>query len=101
MPGHGGAIPSYPPDRDEVLRPFNDAIRSAARERDARLIDVAARMEKQVARGKVDPEGNRLTVTGSRLTAHMALQALRAEGAVGTRTTSGRRSLIPLRRLTA
>lgn len=87
---------------DDVLRPFNDAIRAAARDRDARLIDVAARMEKQVARGEVDPAGgDRLVVAGARLTAHMVLQALRAEGAVGPRTPSGRRSFIPLRRLTA
>jgi hypothetical protein len=87
---------------DEVLRPFNQAIRTAARERGARLIDVAARMQRQVESGRVDPvrdSPEHLLVTGSRLIAHMVLQALRAEGAIGTRPNEGRRSLIPLGRM--
>lgn len=91
---------------DEVLAPFNDAIRNAADDRSVRLVDVAARVEKQVARGRSeqvrDGEADeRHIVIGSRLIGHMVLQALRASGAGSGPMTNGRRSLNPLRRVSA
>ena len=84
---------------NEELQPINDAIRSAAAHRGARLVDVAARMQRHTARGGWDlriREGVtddqqdvgrsvksgwwddvHLNAAGSRLVTHLVLQTLR------------------------
>ena len=68
------------------MQPFNDAIRSAASDRGVRLVDVAARMEKEIRQGQrdlrltaPDPDHDEahLNAAGSRLVAHLVVQALR------------------------
>jgi len=79
--------PDVPTDRcEESLQPVNDAIRSAANDRGVRLLDVAARMEKQALRSAADPRMP-LTVAGSRMIGHMVVQAIRTGRVSNTPTT--------------
>ena len=71
--------------RSQELEVFNDAIRSAASHHGVRLADVAERMEKETAKGHGDllrmPDADHdevhLNAAGSRLVAHLVVQALR------------------------
>lgn len=73
-------------DPNKALEPFNDAIRSTASDRGVRLVDVAARMQRESAKSNgslrltaPDPDHDEahLNAAGSRLVAHLVVQALR------------------------
>ena len=63
-----------------ALEPFNEVIRRAAANRHVRLIDVAANMERETARGEGDlchrTVPPQLNAVGSRLVAHLVGQSL-------------------------
>jgi hypothetical protein len=91
---------------EETIAPYNHAVRRAARSRGARLVDIAERVDKLTANGALshvrDGASDRhRVVTGSRMTAHLVIQSLRAEGARATPQVPPRRSLVPLRRVSA
>jgi hypothetical protein len=91
---------------EETVAPYNDVVRRAARSHGARLVDVAQRVDTLMARGELSrvrdgASDHQRVITGSRLTAHLVLQALRAHGAVSRAPAPPGRSLVPLRRAPA
>ncbi len=91
-------------DRNELMQPFNDAVRSAAADHGVRLVDVAARMEKETEKGHWDLrirngaidsrqdatrsmetewwDNMHLNEAGSRLVAHLVMQSIRTNARV-------------------